>query len=254
LGIGLALFQIDHANVVVRGLPVLNRAQRTGDLVPLRELLGHLPFDESEERANHLRRVLRALRKNRAPPFLIESTKQRLASMRRPNPRALAGASLAELRELLGGWCREARTVDLDKAWDLLHWYCDPARRRRVDGYWRVQPAGFRPSAFDYAVHGRRPYPLDAGGQPVIHTGGSPDASDYNPPRVVARIAAAIERVSPERWEGLGPKLEAAPEEYRPYFADAENRLAYAREAFERFAQCYQGAARRGFGVSVEFY
>lgn len=34
MGICLALFQVDHANIVVRGLPALNRALETGDLSP----------------------------------------------------------------------------------------------------------------------------------------------------------------------------------------------------------------------------
>jgi hypothetical protein len=254
LGVCLALYQIDHENIVVRGLPVLNRALETGDLLPLRQLLRHLPFDNAPEAAPRLRRVLKGLRKNKAPAFFIESTEKRLAGVHRPKPRFLAQASLEELRELLGGWCREARTLDLDKAWDLLHWYCDPGRRRRPHGEWRMQPAGFRPSAFDFALYGRERYPRDAGGLSVIRSGGNPDMSDYNPPQVVRRIAAAVARVRADRWERLDRRMARTPEESRPYLADVEDRLTYTREAFERFARFYQDAARRGFGVSVEPY
>ena len=250
----MALFQVDHDSVVARGLPVLNRALQTGDPTPLRQLLRDFSFDESEELADYFRKRVVRLREVGAPSGLIESEERRLASVRAPAPAAIDRASLEELREMLGGWCREARSVDLDKAWDLIHWYCDHGRRRRADGDWRAQPPGFRPSPFDYAVHGHEPYPRDARGEPVIRTGGSPDMSWYNPPDTVAEIAAAVSAVSVEEWEPIDSEIETVPVQYRPYLGDGAEHLEYARQAFARFARCYQAAAGRGFGVSVEFY
>jgi hypothetical protein len=254
VGVCLAFCQVDHANVVVRGLPVLERVFRTGDPAPLRELLRSLPFEEDEELAAYYRERLARLREVDAPPFLIEAEERRLAGLRAPEPEALGRASLAELRALLGGWCREARTLDLDKAWDLVHWYSDPGRRRRALGDWRAQPAGFTPSAFDYALCGYGSYPRDAHGEPVFQTGGNPDESFYNPPEVVAGIAAALAGVAPADWGPLDAEMDAAPEEQRPYLAELDERLEYAREAFDQLRAFYQRAAGRGFGVSVEYY
>lgn len=254
MGIGLALFQVDHDNTVVRGSPVLNRALRVADPTPLRELLKTLPFDESESVLEHLRHKLARLREVGAPAFFIEGMERRLLSATRPEPGALDQASLADLRLLLGGWCREARTTDLDKAWDLIHWFADSGRRQRLDGDWREQPEPFSPSAMDYAVYGREAYPADANGGPVILTGGSPDLSRYNPPDTVVVIARALAAISTEGWAGIDPEIDVLSEEQRPYLADINERLDYARGAFGRMRDWYERAARRGFGVSVEFY
>jgi hypothetical protein len=155
---------------------------------------------------------------------------------------------------MLGSWCREARSVDLDKAWDLIHWYSDGGRRRRADGDWRARPPGLQPSPFDYAIYGKEPYPEDETGEPVIRTGGSPEMSWYNPPATVAEIGAAVARVSTEEWDRIDPEIERIPTLHRPYLAEIVDRLEYAREAFVRLAEFYQAAAGRGFGVSVEYY
>jgi hypothetical protein len=254
MSICLALCQIDHANIVIGGLPAVNHALATGDLAPLRELIQALPFEESEELTAYLRDQLARLHEFDAPPMIIESAERRLARLSPPTADALHQASLDELRELLGGWCRDARTTDLDKAWDLLHWYGDAGRRTRADGNWRNQGNGFAPSALDFALHGREGYPLDTSGRPVIQTGGSPEMSWYNPPAVVARIAAALAQVSPDEWDEIDRTIDAVPERQQPYLADLEDRLDYAREEFDRLAHCYRTAAERGFGVSVEYY
>jgi hypothetical protein len=254
MGICLALFQVDHANLVIRGLPALHRALATGDPSPLRALLLDLPFEESEQLAEYVGQRLAKLRDVGAPSFLIEGEERRLASLRRPDPGALSRSSLEELRLMLGNWCREARSVDLDKAWDLIHWYSDGGRRRRADGDWRTRPPGLHPSTLDYAIHGKEPYPEDETGQPVIRTGGSPEMSWYNPPATVAEVGAAVARVSIEEWDRIDGEIERIPALHRPYLAEIPDRLEYAREAFVRFAEFYQAAAKRSFGVSVEFY
>jgi hypothetical protein len=249
----LALFQVDHDNVVVRGVPALERTLQTGDLTPLRDLLKSFSFDESAELTAYLTELVDKLRENGAPAFLIESQERRLASVRAPAPGDIDQAPLAELRTLLGGWCREARSVDLDKAWDLVHWYCDPGRRGRALGDWwmcRLRA----PSVFDYALYGCEPYPSAADGEPVIHTGGSPDDSRYNPPEVVAQIAIAVATVPIGSWTLLDQEIDTIAEEKRPYLACCDGRLEIARDAFDLLAECYRSAAARGFGVSVEPY
>jgi hypothetical protein len=254
LGICLALCQIDHEGIVEGALPLVNDAIRSGELAPLRAHLKSLAFDESDELAERLRQRVAALRELDAPVFLIEGTERRLANARRPEPATIDLASLDELRELVGGWCREARSLDLDKSWDLIHWYSDPVRRERADGDWRSRLPGFTPSPFDYAVHGHEPYPQGSDGQPVIRTGGDPDSSWYNPPAVVTEIAEAVRRVAVDDWPAIDRALRQVPRDAQPYLADCDDRLEYAREAFNRFACFYLAASKRRFGVSVEFY
>lgn len=254
MGISLALFQVDHENVVVRGLPVLNRALQTGDLGPLRQLLKDLPFDESEQLVEYFQKRVARLRKVGAPAVIIANEERRFASVRAPSPEAIDRASLEELREMLGAWCREARSVDLDKAWDLVHWYSDARRRAGHQGDWRERSADGPPSPLGCALHGHEPYPKDITGRPVIRTGGSVDMSSYNPPDIVTEIATTIEQVSPEAWEQIDREMKSIAERDRPYAGNSQDRMEYAREAFVRFAEFYRVAARRNFGVSVEFY
>jgi hypothetical protein len=249
----LALVQIDHEGVVVQGLPALNHALRTGDLAPLRRLLQSLPFDEPQDLLDFLRDRLARLRQVKAPPVIIESEERRLASVRRPAPEHIEQASLEELRTLLGRWCAEARTLDLDSGWDLLHWYGDPGRRRRPIGDWRVQAGHVPPSAWDHALYGAEPYPLDAGGQPVIRTGGDPTAGWYNPPPVVARVAAALAALDTTDWDQIDAKMDGVQEDDEPYRVGVEDRLQYVRPLFEEFRDFYR-AAGRGFGVSTAYY
>jgi hypothetical protein len=246
MGVGLGLFQVDHANVVVRGLPALNHAIRTGDLSVLRALLGVLPFDDAKDQADELSQRLRRLREVAAPVAIIEVAERQLARVFRPTAEAIERATLEDLRGLLARWCPEPRTVDLDASWDLLHWYCDPGRRGRVVDDWRR--AGMQPSPFDHAFHGALPHPLDASGRPVIHTGGDPASSWYTPPEVVAGIAEAIAGVLVSDWAAIDKQLDSAPEDCQPVLASCPDRLEYASANFERVAWCYQEAARRGFG------
>jgi hypothetical protein len=252
MGVCLALSQIDHKNIVLRGLPVLNRALQTGNLKPLRQLLKRMPFEESKELATNVRARIAALKKLKAPPMIIDVEKRRLLRASRPKEDVIDRATVDELRNVLGRWNSECRTLDLDKSHDLLHWYCDPSRRRREEGDWRWRRRKRKPSAFDYALHGYQAYPLDAAGQPVIKTGGMPDSSWYNPPEVVGQIASALAQVSINKWG----KVDAAMSKsrYKPYCGDSKDRLEYAKGYFERFRVFYENASRRGFAVSVEYY
>jgi hypothetical protein len=250
----LALFHVDHNNVVVQGLPILNRAIETGELQPLRKLIKSLPFDESKELVVHFRKRVTKLKQVGAPQPIIEAEERRLASVVRPAPKSIDKASLEELRLMLGRWCSEARSVDLDKAWDLLHWFCDPARRRRKQGEWRGKGGAKQPSAWDYALHGHQAYPLDVSGQALIKTAGNEDDSSYNPPQIVVDIAAAISETSPDDWKKLDAKVNSGKAESQPYLAEIDNRLDYVGPIWQQFSQFYQKAASRGFGVSVEYY
>lgn len=254
MGICLALVQIDHEAIVDGALPFVNRAIESGDVAPLRKHLKSLAFEEPPGLVDSLRERVARLREVSAPAFLIEGAERRLVDARRPEPATIDRATLEVLCQLLGGWCRDARTVDLDKAWDLIHWYSDPARRERVDGDWRCQPAGFTASPFDFAIHGHEAYPCDARGNPVIHTAGSPEMSWYNPPAVVAEIAEAVKRVTVDEWPTVDRALLQVTRDARPYLSDSEDRFPYVRAAFDRFADFYLTAAMRRHGVSVEFY
>jgi hypothetical protein len=104
-------------------------------------------------------------------------------------------------------------------------------------------------------MYGHESYPQDATGEPVIRTGGSLDMSWYIPPAMVAKIAAAVSQVPIDAWEPIDTDLETVSAQDRRYLAEsAAADLELAREAFGRSAECYQVAADRGFGVSVEFY
>jgi hypothetical protein len=250
----LALFQVDHENLVVRGLPILNRAIETGELQPLRKLIKSLPFDESKELVAHFWKRVTKLKQVQAPQPIIEAEEKRLASAVRPAPKTIDKASLADLRLMLGRWCSEARSVDLDKAWDLLHWFCDPGRRQRNQGDWRGKGGTKKPSVWDCALHGHDPYPLDVSGQPLIKTAGNEGDSSYNPPQIVADIAAAVSETSPDEWQKLDAKINSGKAESQPYLADIDDRLNYVGPVWQQFLQFYQKAASRGFGVSVEYY
>jgi hypothetical protein len=252
MGVSLALVLIDHENVVARGLPVLSSAITAGDAAPLREFLRNLPFETNAELTRYYGDRLARLRAFEAPPMIIEAEERRLATMAPPTEEFLASAGLEDLRLLLGRWCSEARAVDLDKSWDLIHWYCDPERRQRAHGDWRFAQV-VAPSPLDLALHGLGPYPTDCTGAPVIRTGGNVDGSYYNPPAVVAQIHEALQQVNPQSWQALDRDLEQLAEENRPYLWDAD-RLEYAGAYFDQLASCYQQAAARGFGVSCEFY
>jgi hypothetical protein len=217
-------------------------------------VLCELPFEESAELQKDLQDQIAQLHHFRAPPMIIESVEWRLVRARKPTAENIEKASLEELRSLLSRWSAEARTLDLDKGWDLLYWFSDPGRRMRVCGDLRAQEEGFSLSTLDYALNGAGPYPLAADGQPVIQTGGNLDDSLYNPPPLVQTIAAALANVPTADWDELDAEIETRSEEMRPFGAGIEERLEYAREMFEQFFRFYWRAADRGFGVSVEYY
>ncbi len=76
----------------------------------------------------------------------------------------------------------------------------------------------------------------------------------YNPPVTVAEVAAAVSQVSIGEWDRIDREITGGSARHRPYLAESDARLEYARHVFEQFAKFYQTAADRGFGVSVEFY
>jgi hypothetical protein len=253
MGIALTLFQVDHENLVVRGLPLLSRAEKTGDPGPLRALLAGVAFDESKEELDTLSHRAARLRQAGASGYRIAELERRLAWERRPTPEALARAELWELYWLLGRWSANARSLNLAKSWDLLHWYCDPGRRRRAEADWRAAVGPGTPSPFDLAFHGALEPARAGDGVPLFRTRGG-DPVRYNPPAVVRQAAAALAAASTAGWESIDAELEARPDGDRPYLGTIDNRLAYAGAYFPRLVHFYQGAARRGFGVSVEFF
>jgi hypothetical protein len=253
MGISLALYQVDHTNIVVKGLALVNEALRTQKTENLRTFLKSLRFDESPELVEYFQNRVDRLREVEAPPMIIEWEEKRLASVLPPQPGFIDWLSLDELRAMLGSWCREARSIDLDKLWDLIHWYCDPNRRKRLDGGWRFLKY-YTPSAFDYAFHGEAPYPLDLCGDTVIRTGGLQEMSWYNSPQVVDQIAQAMSRTDCNDWDVIDEQMDSLSEEKRPYLSGIQDRLNSVMKTFSRLSAFYISAAYRGFGVSVEFY
>jgi hypothetical protein len=254
VGVSLALFQVDHENAVVRGLPLLNHALQTGDLEPLRELILTLPFEQSKQLEDHIHARIARLRDLQAPPVVLAIEEQRLARTFPPSASEIVQAPLEQLRTWLGHWCPEPRTLDLDKLWDLLHWFCDPARRQRRSKGWYDEREGYEPSLFDHAFHGYETYPCDASGEPVIRTYGDPTASWYVPPDIVTDIARAFEAGSLGPWEEIEAELGRAPEDCRPYLWQIEDRRETVTTLLPRVRDFHVAAARRAFGVSVEFY
>lgn len=253
MGISLALCQIDHENVVVRGLPLVNLVLRSGDTEPLRELLRSMPFDEDAELVAAIRRKIAILRNMSAPALIIGGVEDRLRRALPPSAEEIESATLDRLRDLLGRWSCETRTLDCDKESDWVHWYCDPARRNRGVEDWRY--AEVSPSVFDFAFHGAEAYPQDDSGQPVIRTAGMQDSSWYNPPAVVAQVAAAFARFGKtdfDEWAAFDARMwgriGGPPPEPRE---DSPVRMV---ALFRDMAEFYTRAAARGFGVSVEYY
>lgn len=62
MGVCLALCRIDHENIIVRGLPVFNRALNSGNLSALRKLLRSMPFEQSPELVKQLTARIAQLR------------------------------------------------------------------------------------------------------------------------------------------------------------------------------------------------
>jgi hypothetical protein len=220
----------------------------------LRALLRELPFDESPDLMAVQERRLARLRQLNAPSVIIENEELALSQFRRPSGKLLDEAPLEELRSMLVRWNTRARTCDLSKLWDVLHWFCDEGRRQRVEGDWRLQRPNFQPSEIDFAIHGFERHPSDAAGQPIIVSGGMKDADWYNPPEVVRRIAHKLAGIDTSAWKSIDAELDQVPHESQPYFGGLQERFACVTELFPRFCPFYRQAADRGFGVSVEFY
>ncbi len=237
MGVTCCLIPIEHDLLVVRA-PAAIAAE---DLGPLRALVAELGARprEVDEAAVAMRRLrVQKLEEMNAPPVIVANERRFLAVAlgegRQVDP---AGMDRDALVAHLVQWGRHLVT-DLDKSWDLIHWWCDPARRRR-----RARDVGSaRESVFDRMLFGQ----ADA---PELLAMGEGEAG-YNPPEVVVELARAAEEVDVDAWSL--DIFEGVPKKDLPYLAsqgvDAEL-LEYARESFARLRAAYDRARKLGLGM-----
>jgi hypothetical protein len=202
------------------------------------------PRDVDEGLVAVRRARLKKLGELRAPEVILESERRQLALAllegRRVDPEALGRDGL--VAHLLQWGCHHP--TDLDKAADLIHWWCDPARRGRRGPSWRPEVAGARETGFDRMVHGAQEPP-----PPLELEGG------YNPPAAVAEVARALETVDPARWSTA--VFDGVDGEDLPYPAssstDAAKHLDYARAHFRALRAGYDRARRLGLGLAISY-
>jgi hypothetical protein len=265
MGVTLDLRLIDHERIAVRGLEAVNEAIRKKDPEVLRGYLESLPIDvEPAEVDLRLRRIAR-LREFNAPPIIVENEERllRFANGEAFQPAAYQHANFDELRRLLGMWCWASYCYSLDKSWNELHWFLEPAAGPDEYPLDPMRPRVGDPHqpVFAKALQGAEHYPLDNLGEPVIRTLGSrePDCSGYNPPAVAAAILAALQGVDTDSWNELvGFRTElygrACTNLNAEDISDAvAEELDCAREFFPVLLGAYTNAVQKGFGVSCEF-
>jgi hypothetical protein len=248
MGVSLALVAIDHEAIVERGLAVLNDAIAAGDPEKLRAYMRGLAVDVDPAIVAVHEKRLATLKSMNAPRVILENEKRLLTQAK--DPRAgLDEARLPELRGRLGAWCFRSRDCDIDKLWDVVHWFCDPKRRKhKLDEPRFPDDKKAKPTTFDLAIHGEAPGPTDADGEPFF--GDAMDPVRYNPPATTQKIAKALAAVDKSGWPALAKKLD----DDACYLGGLQDALGAATEARERLARFYARFAERGFGVSVSFY
>jgi len=265
MGVTLDLRIIDHERIVVRGLQVVQDAIRHQDPERLRCYLAEFPIDVDPDIVAFRETRLSKLRELKAPPIIIQNEEKflRLANGEAYWAEELQKASFDELRQLLGTWCWITHSFSLDKAWDELHWFLEPAAGPNDAP---LSPPCARvgdpeQTIFGKALQGAVSYPKDDLGDPIIRTLGSPepDCSGYNPPGVCQAILQALDKVNPDAWSEHVPfRLEL----YRragwgmddeTIAGLVEDELTNARDVFGVLRSAYSKAVDKGFGLSCEY-
>ncbi len=243
MGVTCHLIPIEH-DLLIERAPAAIAAKR---LDPLRELvaeLGARPREVDEGAVATRRARLKKLGELGAPQIILDNEQRLLAQAlgegRRVEPATLDRDGL--VAHLLR-WGRHHHT-DLDKSADLIHWWCDPARRARRGPSWSPQVCGARETVFGRMVHGAQEPP-----PPLELEGG------YNPPGAVAEVACALETVDPTRWSTA--VFDGVDGEDLPYPASsstgAAEHLDYARAHFAALRAAYDRARRLGLGLAVSY-
>lgn len=242
MGVTCHLIPIEHDLLIERAPAAI--AAKTLD--PLRELvreLGARPREIDEGLVAVRRARLKKLGELNLPDVILESERRQLALAlgegRQVDPAMLDRDAL--ISHLVKWGCHHP--TDIDKSADLIHWWCDPARRARRGPSWSPEVAGARETVFDRMVHGAQDPPDLLG----IEGG-------YNPPTVVAEVASALQGVDSKAWST--DVLEGVNEEDRPYpssTASTEEDLDYARAHFAALRSAYDRARRLGRGLAISY-
>lgn len=239
MGLTCVLIPVEHERGVIRGTRALDAAAR-GDLAPLREVVRELlvaPRNPDPALVDVRRERLAKLEALKAPQLIVDRERQllALATGEGRDAQEAEWADAEGLRRLLGNWLLHAHT-DIDKAWDLIHWLAEPARRARGHGRARETP-------LDRAFYGAAPAP------PLLGLG--PDAG-YNPPAAVGDTASALARVDPASWSleaFAGCDADGLP--YPIFLPREPEDLDYARHHFDALRAAYERAAQQGLGIAV---
>lgn len=265
MGVTLDLRLINHDRIAVRGLRAVNEAIRCNNPEILRDYLAGLPIHVDPDVVEARQARLARLREVNAPEIIIQDEERllRQASGEAYRPKELKDATFDELRQLLGTWCWMSDSYSLDKSWNELHWFLEPAEGPEDSPLFPLRPRIGDPNAtiFTQALQGAVHYPKDELGQPVIRTLGSEEAdcSGYNPPPITAEIYRALQAVDPSRWGEHVPLRRALYRRACPDLDDdaiagcVDDDLWSAREVFPVVVAAYSKAAAKGYGASCEY-
>lgn len=218
MGVILGLRTIDEARQVELGLPLLDRAL-AGDLAPLREAMLSWPVVVDEARVERLRTRVRYMEKRRMPPAILASERGQLVKIDGSAfGDRIRTASAKALARLLRDWPTAVGEIDLDKSWDLIHWFSDPGRRARLSD----QPLPEPRSLIDQALYGLTAPPV-VGAAPLVPLRVGVDVG-YVPAALVPAVAEALAAVDPAAWSAVEPPSEDV------YCGSGDHALSYAAD------------------------
>lgn len=257
MGVSLSLSLVEHSVYVEHGPAALRRLE-AGELEPVRALLFELlesPWVVQEALIAERRARLAKLEELRAPDLVLRNEERRIARLEGQgrSPEAVRAADAEQLRGLLHAWGRHGEELFfLDKSWDLIHWFADPARRERPTP---GPPARSAQTLVDQALFGSQPVPLELPGHPLW---GDPseEGSAYNPPGTAQAIHLLLDTLDTAAWEAVNEELSEVAVELAPYASSPGDPgdLDFARNYFSRLRLAYETAAAKGLGVSCDWH
>jgi len=248
MGINFSLSLVEHELVVVSGLAALDQGSEDELRRVVLEILER-PFEVDAEVVEAKQKKLDFLRSTNAPPVLLSYAEGTLAELRGTNRRRelAESADFEGLARLLIHWGRYGQhRFELDKSWDLIHWFADPLRRS--EGL----SEGSLSSLIGIAIYGCEEVPARGSGEPLWE---SSEGSSYNPPEAVVEIHEALARVNTDDWDAVHSLLADADPELIPHCAHGVDPadLNYAKHYFKPMRSAYACAARLGLGISTDF-